>query len=102
MHLSRTVGDFAATPLPRYETKAEKLHSATTVRRRSKLPGPAPTGPIDPVAEYEPMEGLVISWSGSTTWQNNLAQIARVTRSRRAHVHRRDQRGHAEPAPRTR
>ncbi|HRK32786.1 MAG TPA: agmatine deiminase family protein [Tepidisphaeraceae bacterium] len=41
---------------------------------------PPPTGPIDPVAEYEPMEGLVISWlsfGGSTASPGILAQITR-------------------------
>ena len=42
-----------------------------------------PTGPIDPVAEYEPMEGLVISWlsfGGTTAQPGILAQITkRVT-----------------------
>jgi agmatine/peptidylarginine deiminase len=40
-------------------------------------PSAAPTGPIDPVAEYEPMEGLSISWAGSSTQKSMLAQIAR-------------------------
>jgi len=38
----------------------------------------APTGRIHCVAEYEPMDGLVISWepSGDSDWQNILQQIA--------------------------
>ena len=38
---------------------------------------PPPTGPVEPVAEYEPMEGLVISW---LTYTSTLGQITkRVT-----------------------
>lgn len=63
-------------PLPRYETEAEKSLNAPGPQM-IETPGPAPTGPIDPVAEYDEMEGLVVSWTGSSAWLNNLAQIAR-------------------------
>jgi hypothetical protein len=43
----------------------------------TRLPSLPPSGPIDPVAEYEPMEGLVISWM---TYTSILGQITkRVT-----------------------
>ena len=49
----------------------------------SRVPTAPPTGPIDPVAEYDPMEGLVISWmtyTGSVASPGILAQITkRVT-----------------------
>jgi agmatine/peptidylarginine deiminase len=37
-------------------------------------PSAPPSGPIDPVAEYEPMEGLVVSWM---SFPDILAQIGR-------------------------
>ena len=74
--IAPTVSDFEPQPLPRYETEAEKA-ATSHAPQMIETPGPAPTGPIDPVAEYDPMEGLVISWSGSTAYLNNLAQIAR-------------------------
>jgi agmatine/peptidylarginine deiminase len=40
-------------------------------------PTPPPSGPIDPVAEYEPMEGLVISWMGFTNILRDITK--RVT-----------------------
>ncbi|HQY88535.1 MAG TPA: agmatine deiminase family protein, partial [Tepidisphaeraceae bacterium] len=76
MHLSRTVAE-SATPLPRYATDAEKLLTSHHGPQAIEVAGPAPSGPIDPVAEYDAMEGLVISWTGSTAWLNNLAQMAR-------------------------
>src|SRR5688572_27731576 len=48
----------------------------------STLPPPStpPSGPVDPVAEYEPMESLVVAWMGSAAQNDMLAQIAqRVT-----------------------
>ncbi len=38
---------------------------------------PPPTGPVRPVAEYEPMEGALLSWRGSVAQNNVLAQMAR-------------------------
>ncbi|HQY89420.1 MAG TPA: agmatine deiminase family protein, partial [Tepidisphaeraceae bacterium] len=63
--------------LPRYETDAEKQQATQNGPQTIEVPGPAPTGPIDPVAEYDDMEGLVVSWTGSTAWINNLAQMTR-------------------------
>src|SRR4051812_5399076 len=67
--------------LPRYLTPAEqqylKEHPDYWTSTATRVPTPPPTGPIDPVAEYEPMEGLVVSWM---TYTNILGQIAkRVT-----------------------
>lgn len=41
---------------------------------------PPPVGPIQCVAEYEPMDGICLSWSGSATWLAIVAQMAaRIT-----------------------
>jgi agmatine/peptidylarginine deiminase len=51
--------------LPRYLTDAEREYLKTNPLGSGPdavAPSAPPTGPIDPVAEYEPMEGLVISW----------------------------------------
>ncbi len=81
--LSRAVGaitpmsaDLESQHLPRYETEAEKAANAHQPQM-IEVPSSPPTGPIDPIAEYDPMEGLIVSWTGSTAWLNNLAQIAR-------------------------
>lgn len=39
-----------------------------------------PIGPIQCVAEYEPMDGICLSWSGSASWMTIVAQMAaRIT-----------------------
>jgi agmatine deiminase len=35
-----------------------------------------PTGPIHCVAEYEPMDGLIIAWEGNSSWKFILEQMA--------------------------
>ena len=54
--------------LPRYLTDAEREYLKTHPLNEPGLAAPSapPTGPIDPIAEYEPMEGLVISWTAQT------------------------------------
>jgi agmatine/peptidylarginine deiminase len=65
--------------VPRSITDAERLwlERNPSARESSEAVTPAPTGTLDTPAEWEQMEGLVVAWSGSTTWRNNLAQIAR-------------------------
>ena len=50
--------------LPRYLTDAEReyLKDNPLGGNSTEAPSAPPSGPIDPIAEYEPMEGLVISW----------------------------------------
>jgi agmatine/peptidylarginine deiminase len=70
-------------PLPRSLTDAERewLKENPLGGASIAAPSPPPTGPIDPVAEYDPMEGLVVSYgvtgSWPVNWRNILAQIAR-------------------------
>src|SRR4026209_1921101 len=47
-------------PLPPGEREYLKRHQLND--NPPEPPPPPPTGPIDPIAEWEPMEGLVISW----------------------------------------
>src|SRR5688572_28641403 len=56
--------------LPRYLTDAEREYLKTNPLGsgpEAVAPSAPPTGPIDPIAEYEPMEGLVISWTAQTS-----------------------------------
>ncbi|MHC4948715.1 MAG: agmatine deiminase family protein, partial [Planctomycetota bacterium] len=36
---------------------------------------PTPLGPVHCVAEYEPMEGLLMAWEGATAWKDLLEQM---------------------------
>lgn len=70
----------AEADLPRFLTPRESQRLTTGLTgatAAAAAPTAPPTGVIDPVAEYDAMEGLVISWRGSTAWLNNLIQIAR-------------------------
>jgi len=35
-----------------------------------------PTGPVHCVAEYEPMEAILLAWEGGSSWENILADMA--------------------------
>jgi agmatine/peptidylarginine deiminase len=40
----------------------------------------APTGPVHCAAEYEPMQAILLSWNGTTSWLTIVAQMAsRIT-----------------------
>ncbi len=61
---------------PRSLTRAE----AEYLRRHPLVPSeavtPPPTGPLHCAAEYEPMDGILLAWEGSTSWQAILRQMA--------------------------
>jgi agmatine deiminase len=65
------------TPLPRSLTDAEaeylKEHPLTVDYRAVTAP---PAGPIHCVAEYEPMDGIIVAWEGYSTWTTVLAKLA--------------------------
>jgi len=65
------------TPVPRSLTPQEaawlKSHPIQTLRG---TPEP-PSGPIECVAEYEPMEGILMSWEGGVSFTNVLAAMAK-------------------------
>ena len=64
-------------PLPRNLTPAEarylEEHPLTSNLRSVTSP---PAGPVHCVAEYEPMDGILIAWEGSSSWYTILAQMA--------------------------
>ncbi len=67
--------------IPRFETEAERLLGEIRPPGDSgRALSPPPTGPIHCVAEYEPMQGILIAWEGDATWLAILAQMAaRIT-----------------------
>ena len=65
---------------PRYLTDAERRFIELNPIVNMRGTTAPPTGPIHCVAEYEPMDGIVVGWEGSTSWNNILAQLGgRVT-----------------------
>ncbi len=67
--------------IPRYETEIERLfRDAAGDDGAARGTSAPPTGPIHCVAEYEPMQGILIAWEGDATWKNILARMgARIT-----------------------
>ena len=62
--------------LPRHLTPAEAAHIARHPITTPKVVTPPPTGPVVCVAEYEPMQAIVMSYEGGTSWLNILAEMA--------------------------
>ncbi len=62
---------------PRNLTDVEREYLKNNPLTSLRGTTPPPTGPVRCVAEYEPMDGIVIGWEGSTTWLNIHAQLAR-------------------------
>lgn len=73
------LSDTLDAALPRFLTAQERdaLKQHPIESAGVRVPSAPPTGPVDPVSEYDPMEALVISWTGSTSWLNILGQITR-------------------------
>lgn len=69
--------DVPADTLPRYRTAAELAYEAENPWIADRGPGTTPIGPVECVAEYEPMEGLCLSWEGGTALTNIVTEIAR-------------------------
>lgn len=63
-------------PIPRDLTPLEAAWLTTFPLAGTDTPTPPPTGPVHCAAEYEPCDGLVIAWEGSTSWTTILTQIA--------------------------
>ena len=62
-------------PLPRYLTDEERvLVSKQPLRARAVTP--PPSGPLRTPAEYEPMDGILLAYEGSTAWMIILEQMA--------------------------
>jgi|FLOH01.1.fsa_nt_gi agmatine deiminase len=62
--------------VPRYLTSAEAEWMAANPWGNTQLVSAPPTGPVHCVAEYEPMDGIIIAWESSTSWKDILAQMA--------------------------
>lgn len=62
--------------LPRYMTDAEREVWDRYPPAVERGPGPTPVGDVHCVAEYEPMEGLIVSWEGGASITGLLAQMA--------------------------
>lgn len=64
--------------LPRHLTPAEREYLAqnpiTADLRAVTAP---PTGPVHCAAEYEPMDSIMLSWQGSSSWLSISAQMAK-------------------------
>lgn len=59
--------------LPKYATEAEKAMGPTIALRKTT---PPPSGPIQTPAEYDPVEGILLSYQGSSSWKSILDQMA--------------------------
>jgi agmatine/peptidylarginine deiminase len=70
----------ALTPLELAHVEQHPLQAATSAQQ--------PVGPLHCVAEYEPMEALLIAWEGSSSWRAILTQMAaHVTTTGDAEIH---------------
>ncbi|MBL8879923.1 MAG: agmatine deiminase family protein [Phycisphaerales bacterium] len=75
-------------PLPRYLTPAERDWMRDNQWGGAAGTGLAPTGPVHCVAEYEPMDAIIIAWEGPTTWTTILAAMAgRITNAGDANLY---------------
>lgn len=61
--------------LPRSLTPAEVAWLSTHPLAASDSVTPPPSGPVHCAAEYEPMEGLLMAWEGSSSWRLLLQQM---------------------------
>lgn len=72
----------ADAAIPRYLTNVEREWLARNPLGQSpdRAVTPPPVGPIQCVAEYEPMDGILLSWTGPGSWLSIVAQMAaRIT-----------------------
>ena len=63
--------------LPRTMTLSEKDWVRMNPDLRPRLASPPPTGPVSGASEYRPMEAILFGYSGSNSWKNILADMAR-------------------------
>lgn len=73
--------------IPRFETEVEReyrvLYDDTPGPRAAT---PPPTGPLHCVAEYEPMEGILINWRSFTALQAVLVKEVTTTATSNAYI----------------
>ncbi|TAH38662.1 MAG: hypothetical protein EYC70_04645 [Planctomycetota bacterium] len=64
------------TPLPRYKTAAEARWEAAHPDSGPRAVTAPPAGTVECVAEYEPMDGILMAWEGTSSWTTILAEMA--------------------------
>ncbi|MDP7009043.1 MAG: agmatine deiminase family protein [Phycisphaerales bacterium] len=62
--------------VPRHLTEEESRLIARTPISPFRGVSSPPIGPIHCVAEYEPMDGILLAWEGSSSWKSILAKMA--------------------------
>ncbi len=73
--------------LPRFLTDVERRYLQSNPLIVPDVTAP-PVGNIECVAEYEPMEGIIVAWEGSASWQVSLrAMIKEITNTAGALVY---------------
>jgi len=71
-----TPTDVGEEHLPRNMTPEEAAHVALNPIAVPRAVTPPPVGPVRAVAEYEPMEGILLAYEGSAGWKLILQQMA--------------------------
>ncbi|MCB9838155.1 MAG: agmatine deiminase family protein [Phycisphaeraceae bacterium] len=62
--------------IPRNMTPEEAAYTALHPLTTPRAVTPPPTGPVRAVAEYEPMEGIILAYEGTSGWLAILNQMA--------------------------
>ena len=62
---------------PRSMTPAEEAYTKLFPIRATQARGGAPSGLVRTPGEYEPAEGIIMAWEGSSSWLSILAQMTR-------------------------
>ncbi len=63
--------------IPRSMTEAEAEYTRVNPIQAVQSRGAAPSGLVRTPGEYEPAEGIIMAWEGSSAWKNILAQMTR-------------------------
>ncbi len=63
--------------IPRSLTPAEEAYITLNPIRAAQSRGAAPMGLVRTPGEYEPAEGIIMAWEGSSSWLSILAQMTR-------------------------
>ncbi|MEQ8850861.1 MAG: agmatine deiminase family protein [Phycisphaerales bacterium] len=66
----------ADAEIPRSLTEAERRFLSTQPLVVGRGVTPPPMGGIECVAEYEPMDGIMLAWQGSSSWRAILAEMS--------------------------
>jgi agmatine deiminase len=63
--------------IPRSMTPAEEAYTKLNPIQAIQSRGAAPSGLVRTPGEYEPAEGIIMAWEGSSSWKVILAQMTR-------------------------